>query len=129
QLWVRPLDALSARVLGGTGGARYPFWSADSRWIGFFADGKLKKVDALGGPPHAIASAPSPRGGDWNRDGVILFAPNSAGPLAQVSAWGCDPKLVTELDASRQESSQRWPQFLPDGRSFLYFVRSSDPQQ
>jgi Tol biopolymer transport system component len=128
QLWVRPLDALAARALGGTQGAGMPFWSPDSGWIGFFAEGKLKKVKVSGGPPQAVADAPNGRGGAWNRESVILFGLSINSPLMQVPASGGEPKQVTELDASR-EASHRWPQFLPDGRHFLYFILSGDPQR
>ncbi len=127
QLWVRPLDALAAQALGGTEGASFPFWSPDRRWIGFFAEGKLKKVEVSGGPPQALANAIVGGGGAWNRDGVILFASNY-GPLLQVPAIGGEPKPVTELEASHQEISHRWPQFLPDGDRFLYFIWSGQPE-
>jgi Tol biopolymer transport system component/predicted Ser/Thr protein kinase len=126
QLWVRPLDALASQALPGTEGALYPFWSPDSRWIGFFADGKLKKVEVAGGPPQTLANAPAGRGGAWSRHGVIVFAPNPTGPLVQVPASAGEAKPVTELDAS-QEFGHRWPQFLPDGRRFLYSIQSGRP--
>ena len=129
QLWVRALDALAGQPLTGTEGASYAFWSPDSRYIGFFADGKLKKIEAAGGPPQALANAPDNRGSTWSRHGVIVFAPSSGGPLYQVPAAGGEPKPVTQLDASRQENSHRWPQFLPDGRRFLYFNASGQPEQ
>jgi len=128
QLWVRALEALAAQPLAGTEGASYPFWSPDSRGIGFFAEGKLKKIEASGGPPQTLANAPNGRGGTWNRDGLIVFAPSTISPLVQVSAAGGEPKPTTELDASRQEVSHRWPQFLPDGRRFLHFIVSSQPE-
>ncbi len=128
QLWVRPLDALAAQPLAGTEGARHPFWSPDSRWIGFSAEGKLQKIEAAGGPPQRLASAP-PYGGAWSRDGVIVFAPSFNSPLMEVPAAGGEPKPVTQMDASRQEISHRWPQFLPDGRHFLYFIHSGQPER
>src|SRR5262249_17330039 len=84
QLWVRPLDSLSAQPLAGTAGASYPFWSPDSVSVGFFADGRLKRIDILGGPPQVLANAVRGRGGAWNREGTILFAPNNTGPLLKV---------------------------------------------
>ncbi len=120
QLWVRPLDALSAQTLAGTDGAAYPFWSPDSRFIGFFADSKLKKIDASGGPAQTLCGAPIGRGGAWNREGVILFAGRWT-PLYRVSAAGGEAKPVTVLD---REVTHRWPHFLPDGRHFLYCVAS-----
>ncbi len=127
-LWVRSLDSLSAQALPGTEGAlmqSHPFWSPDSRFIGFFAGGKLKKIDASGGPPQTLCDVGGPRGGTWNRDGVIVFAPVPFGPLYRVSAAGGEPTPVTALDQSDLETAHRWPYFLPDGRHFLYFVRSS----
>jgi eukaryotic-like serine/threonine-protein kinase len=127
-LWVRSLDSLSAQALPGTEGVAGAslFWSPDGRFIGFFAGGKLKKIDATGGPPQTLCDAePGSRGGTWNREGVIVFAPGPLGPLYRVSAAGDEPVPVTALDQSRFEFSHRWPQFLPDGRRFLYFVRSN----
>jgi len=124
-LWVRPLDALSAQQLAGTEGAFHPFWSPDSRFLGFFADGKLKKIDAAGGPPITLCEAPMGRGGTWNLNGVIIFAPNNTGALHRVSASGGASSEVTKLDEARGELSHRWPCFLPDGRHFLYLGRGS----
>jgi eukaryotic-like serine/threonine-protein kinase len=124
-LWVRPLDALSAQQLAGTEGAFHPFWSPDSRFLGFFADGKLKKIDAAGGPPITLCDAPMGRGGTWNRDGVIVFAPNNTGVLHRVSASGGASSAVTKLNAARSEVSHRWPCFLPDGQHLLYLGRGS----
>ena len=123
-LWVRPLDSLAAQPLAGTDNAFYPFWSPDSRFIGFFAGGKLKKIEVTGGPTSTLCNALNGRGGAWNRDNIIVFAPDLRGGLSRVSAAGGEPSPVTTLDASRQESSHRFPQFLPDGRHFLYFARS-----
>ena len=119
-VWVRPLNGPTAQSLAGTERATYPFWSADSRSLGFFADGKLKRIDASGGPPQVVCDAPSGRGGAWNRDGVIVFSGRPGIGLSRVSASGDVPTVATELDASRDETSHRWPFFLPDGRHFLY---------
>jgi serine/threonine protein kinase/Tol biopolymer transport system component len=127
-LWVRSLDSLSTQALPGTegaGGASPPFWSPDSRSIGFFAKGKLKKIDASGAPLQTLCDVPASRGGTWNRNGVIVFAPGVPGPLYRVSAAGGEPSPMTALDQSRFETSHRWPYFLPDGRHFLYLVRSN----
>jgi Tol biopolymer transport system component len=124
QLWVRPLESLAAQKLTGTEDASYPFWSPDSRFIGFFTPGKLKKVDVFGGPPQALCDAPDGNGGTWNRNGVIVFAPDRWGGLARVSATGGIPAAITALDRRRQETAHVWPQFLPDGRHFLYLVLS-----
>jgi eukaryotic-like serine/threonine-protein kinase len=123
-LWIRALDSLALQPLPGTENPSFPFWSPDSRFIGFFADGKLKKINASGGSPQTLCDAPVNRGGTWNRDGVILFAPVVTGPLYRVSASGGVPIPVTRFDPSRGEASHRWPFFLPDGRHFLYDVAS-----
>jgi len=124
MLWVRPLSGLSAQPLAGTDGASYPFWSPDSRFLGFFAGGKLKKIEASGGPPQTLADAATGRGGTWNRDGVILFAPTSRDSVHRVSAAGGEASPVTKLDAAASEFSHRWPLFLPDGRRFLYLAQT-----
>ena len=128
MLWVRALDSLAAQALAGTEGAVFPFWSPDSRFIGFFAGGKLKKIEATGGPPQTLCDAPVGRGGTWNREGVIVFAPDVTGPLHQVSAAGGVPSPVTHLSESRKESNHRWPTFLPDGRHFLYLAFGTGEQ-
>ncbi|MCI0567838.1 MAG: protein kinase [Acidobacteria bacterium] len=124
MLWVRSLASLTVQPLAGTDNSSFPFWSPDSRWIGFFADGKLKKIDVSGGPPQTLCDAPLSRGGSWSSAGVILFAPVVDGPLYQVSTSGGIPAQVTQLDTSRGESTHRWPSFLPDGNHFLYLVAS-----
>ena len=120
-LWTRPLNSASAQPLAGTEGASYPFWSPDSRFLGFFAGGKLKKIDAAGGPPQTLCDASSGRGGTWNRDGVILFGPSARDPIHRVSSSGGAASPVTQLDGS--QFSHRWPFFLPDGRHFLYLAQ------
>jgi serine/threonine protein kinase/Tol biopolymer transport system component len=124
ELWVRPLDATTAQPLAGTDGASYPFWSPDNRSIGFFANGNLDRIDASGGPPLTLAAAGNGRGGAWNQDGTILFAPTSSSPLFRVPASGGAAQQVTQLNVSRQESGHRWPQFLPDGKHFLVYGAS-----
>jgi len=124
-LWVRPFDASAAQPLAGTEGASRPFWSPDSRYLGFFAAGKLKKIDASGGPPQTLCDAPSGRGGTWNREGVILFA-LSGDPIYRVSSSGGAASPVTQLDES-QGAIQAWPFFLPDGRHFLYLGHVARP--
>ncbi len=123
-LWIRPLDSLSPLPLSGTENSSFPFWSPDSHFIGFFADGKLKKIDASGGPPQTLCDAAVGRGGTWNREGVILFAPVAGNPLYRVSAGGGAPTPATRLDPARDEDDHRWPFFLPDGRHFVYMVTS-----
>ena len=124
-LWLRSLDAVTAYSLPGTEGAESPFWSPDHRWIGYFADGKLKKTPASGGPSQVIAANVSDnRQASWGPDDTIILSRGITGVLRVPSSGGMVTP-VTELDASRQEGSHRFPQFLPDGRHFLFSVRSS----
>jgi serine/threonine protein kinase len=125
RLWMRPLDALSAHALAGTEGAGDPFWSPDNRYIGFFADNTLKKIEAAGGSPLTICEAPDARGGTWNKNDMIIFAPAASGPLYLVPAAGGAATAITKLDVARKERAHRWPHFLPDGKYFLYFAGAS----
>ena len=119
-LWVRSLDALSPQALPGTQGASWPFWSPDSRFVGFFAQGKLKKIEASGGPSLELCKVAQGQGGTWNRDGVIVFA-RDGGVLHRVSAdSGGAASAVTKLDEANGETTHRSPWFLPDGKHFLY---------
>ncbi len=120
-LWLRPLAALDPQALPGTEEARYPFWSPDSRYIGFFAQEKLKKISVTGGPAQTICDAPDGRGGTWNREGVIVFAPRGAtgSGLQRVPAGGGVPSPVTRADGR----TDRFPIFLPDGHHILYLAR------
>jgi serine/threonine protein kinase len=120
RLWLRPLDKTDARPLAGTEGANYPFWSPDSRSIGFFASGKLRRIDVDGSQPQDIAQAFA-SGATWNADGTILFVPSAGSPLSRVSASGGTPVAVARLDPPRIVA-HRWPHFLPDGRHFLVYV-------
>jgi Tol biopolymer transport system component len=126
QLWLRPLDQVRAQPLAGTEGASYPFWAPDNRAMGFFADGKLKRIDLTGGVVQVLADAPSARGGTWNPDGVIVFAPTTTDPLLRMAATGGTVAPVTRLAAG--QGSHRWPQFLPDGRRFLFLMALGQPQ-
>jgi Tol biopolymer transport system component len=121
RLWLRPLAATSSQPLAGTEGAANPFWSPDSRSVGFFAAGKLKRLDIGGGLPQTLASAGAGRGGAWSPDGVILFVPTAVSPIFRVSAGGGDAVAVTKVDASRQ-ITHRFPQFMPGGRQFLFYA-------
>ena len=127
QLWVRDLDSPSPWAVAGTDGAFDPFWSPNNNEVGFFANGKLKKVKLGGGPAMILCDALQGRGGSWSRNGVIVFAPNTAEALYRVPAQGGKPEPVTALDSSEGEVSHRWPWFLPDGRHFLYTSRNSEP--
>ncbi|HEV1993360.1 MAG TPA: protein kinase [Candidatus Acidoferrum sp.] len=121
-LWTNEVGGRQTNSLVGTQDASYPFWSPDGRSIGFFADGKLKKVDVSGGQPQVLCDAPNGRGGTWNRDGMIVFAPDASGGLFRLSSWGGSPVEMTKPDTSRFEESHRWPVFLPDGKHFLYLA-------
>jgi serine/threonine protein kinase/Tol biopolymer transport system component len=120
RLWIRPLESLQWQLLQGTDDASYPFWSPDGANIGFFAQGKLKKIAVAGGPPQTLCDAPGGRGGTWSATGVILFAPNIAGGLYKVSTAGGVPEPATKFTASDLSDSERYPDFLPDGRHYLY---------
>ena len=127
-LWVRQLGSATAQPLEGTEGATYPFWSPDGRYLGFFANGKLNRINASGGPSLAIADAAHGRGGSWGQDGTILFSPDMSNTIYSVSAAGGTPQPVTKLNASLQEITHRWPQFLPEGKHFLFYAHGDDPQ-
>ncbi|HEV8118182.1 MAG TPA: protein kinase, partial [Thermoanaerobaculia bacterium] len=119
-LWVRALQESSAHPLVGAENAFFPFWSPDGRSVGFFADGKLKRMDVSGGAVLTVCDAERGVGGTWNRDGTIVFAPAPTSGLHSVAAGGGKSVAVTKLDAARHESAHRYPRFLPDGRHFLY---------
>ena len=125
RLWVQPLDSLEARVLPDTEGASTPFWSPDGKSLGFSARGRLKKIDLAGGSSQVIADVVGQIGsvGSWNRDGQIMFSPRG-GDLALVSATGGPVTPVTTMDTNLLEENHAWPQFLPDGRRYLYHVRA-----
>jgi eukaryotic-like serine/threonine-protein kinase len=118
QLWLRPLDSVSARPLAGTDLALWPFWSPDSRSVGFFADSQLKRIDIDGGSIQALAKAPFGYGGAWNHDDTILFAPIFSGPIFRIRATGGEASALTRLE--KQQTSHFFPRFLPDGRRFFY---------
>jgi eukaryotic-like serine/threonine-protein kinase len=120
-LWVRPLDSVTEQALSGTEGASFPFWSPDSRFIGFFANERLKKIAVSGGPAVTICPASDARGGTWVRDGSILFALRNS-VVYRVSDAGRAPVPVTRFDPSRSDTTHRWPVSLPDGRRFLYLA-------
>ncbi|MFI5114327.1 MAG: hypothetical protein ACHP7J_04205, partial [Terriglobales bacterium] len=121
SIWVQSLSDLAAKKLEGTEGASFPFWSADGKFVGFFADGHLKKVPASGGPVTILAEAPNPRGGAWNQDNVILYEPDYRDSLWRISAAGGPPVRLTKLEAGKH-TTHRWPRFLPDGKHFLFFA-------
>jgi Tol biopolymer transport system component len=121
KLWVQPLDSTVAHELPGTENAQFPFWSPDSKSVGFFANGKLQRVDLAGGPPATLAPASNGRGGAWSSQGIIIFAPNASTGLWKVSASGGPFTPLTTINQDEGESTHRWPLFLQDGQEFIYF--------
>jgi Tol biopolymer transport system component len=119
QLWQRRLDSLSAEPLPGTEGATFPFWAPDSRAVAFFAEGRLKRIDLDAGSALTLCDAYAGRGGTWSPQGVILFSPTTRSGLHRVPASGGVPVEVTSVEGTPFQS-HRWPQFLPDGRRFLF---------
>jgi len=117
-LWIRPLNSSHARPLEGTDDAAHPFWSPDGRAIGYFAKGKLNRIDVAGGPPITLASTSGLPGGSWNTDGTILIGSGTAGIL-RVPASGGTPQQVVKLRSVQVPTT--WPQFLPDGKHFLFY--------
>ncbi|MEE9269898.1 MAG: protein kinase, partial [Candidatus Krumholzibacteria bacterium] len=126
MLWVREIDEVAPRPLPGTTAAGYPFWSPDGKSIGFFADGKLRRVEASGGPPLTICDASNGKGGTWNADGTIVFAPVASAGIHMVRAAGGESVEIVKLRREDKENSNRFPQFLPDGEHFLYFARTRE---
>jgi eukaryotic-like serine/threonine-protein kinase len=130
RLWFRPLASVTAEPIEGSDGAVSAFWSPDSRSVGFFAGGKLKRNDLNRSPAQVLCDASEALRpvGTWNRDGVILFNSEDRDGLYRVPATGGTAVQVTALDASRQENLHAWPQFLPDGRHYIYLVQSDKPE-
>jgi Tol biopolymer transport system component len=122
-LAVRDLATGETKRLAGTDGATFPFWSPESRWLAFFSEGRLRKIEAAGGPVQAVCEANAGRGGSWGRDGTIVFSPDITGPLVKVPAGGGTPTPTTSTAAA--DVTHRNPWFLPDGRHFLFTVRGS----
>ena len=120
QLWVRDLRSMTARRLEGTDGAQLPFWSPDSRRIGFFNSSKLKTISVSGGRAEVLSDAPNGRGAFWTPSNLIVFAPDAGGPLYRIDANGGALSPVTTLDSARKENGHRFPVLLPDHDHFLY---------
>jgi len=127
-IWIRQLDSIDARPLPGTDGVLRPFWSPDSRFLAFFAAGKLKKVDVAGGPPQTICEAPNGADGSWSPEGVILFDGRGNDPIWRVSAAGGIAKTEVAVDQKAGVFGVGWPEFLPGGRRFLYMKIAENPQ-
>jgi Tol biopolymer transport system component/tRNA A-37 threonylcarbamoyl transferase component Bud32 len=129
RLYLRAIDTLEPRVLAGTDGAGFPFWSPDSRSVAFFANDRLRRLDIATGSVQTICEAPQPRGGSWGADGTILLTPDLGTGLFRVPASGGSPVPMTSIDRSLGETSHRFPQFLPDGRHYLYYARTSGTEK
>jgi Tol biopolymer transport system component len=129
RLWLRPLDSRNARVLEDTDEAQFPFWAPDSSSIGFFTKDKLKRFDLNGLGLRTIATAANGRGASWSRNGIIVYSPKLSSALWKVAATGGEPTPATILDRTRGDARHNFPQFLPDGRHFLFYAHSSDPQR
>jgi Tol biopolymer transport system component len=128
RIWLRSLNALTAQPLAGTEGTTRPFWSPDSRFLGFFAEGKLKKVEVSGGPPQKICDSATGADGSWSSEGVILFDGRTQDPIYRVSAAGGTPTVAVAPDVGRKEAQVAWPEFLPDGHHFLYMAHGQKPE-
>jgi Tol biopolymer transport system component len=128
SLWMHSFDSFAERQLPGTEGAASPFWSPDSRSVGFFAGRKLKTIDVSGVASQTLCDAPSGKGGTWNAAGTIVFASNGPGPLYRVSSGGGVPQPVTAMGGPESQIVHSSPHFLPDGRYFLYSAESENPK-
>jgi eukaryotic-like serine/threonine-protein kinase len=127
QLYLRSMDRLEVTPLGGTENASSPFFSPDGQWIGFFADGKLKKVNLRGGFPMTVCDATTDdRGGSWGPDDTIIFAPAATSGLMRVPASGGTPQVLTSPDPSKRERTHRWPEILPGGKAVVFTIGSLD---
>ena len=124
MLWLRPLDSLQAQPISGTEDADFPFWSPDGKSVGFFANGKLKRIDFNTGSVQVlcdVSAGNAARGGSWGSGGTILFAPDVTAPLMKITATGVTLSSATPLEACRQDKTDRCSPLLPDGRQFLIF--------
>ena len=125
QLFLRPVDRLEPQPLPGSANATSPFFSPDGQWVGFFADGKLKKVSVNGGEATTLCDAPINRSATWGPDNTIIFAPTLFGGLMRVSAAGGSPEILTAPDVSKGELTYRWPEILPGGKAILFVIASA----
>jgi eukaryotic-like serine/threonine-protein kinase len=126
QIFVRQIDRLTETPIPGTDSGHSPFFSPDGKWLGFFAEGKLKKVSLAGGTPIVLADAPDAHGGSWGEDGTIVFAPTATSPLSQVSAEGGSPRTLTMLDIKKGETAHRWPSHVPGAHAIMFTVSPAD---
>ena len=126
QLYLLQLSSGESAPVAGGQGALFPFWSPDGKYLGFFSEGKLKKIPVTGGTVQVLCDAPDGRGGSWNEQGTIIFAPRIAGSLQSVSDGGGTPLEITKADNGGQGYTDRNPYFLPDGRHFLFVRRAKD---
>jgi len=125
RIWVRALSESVARQLPGSEGGTYPFWSPDEKWVGFFADGKMKKAPVNGGPVLALADTPRARGGTWSENGMIVYTPTTQSALFEVPAAGGTPRQITKIEVG-VHTTHRWPVWLPGGKQFLYLATSHE---
>jgi Tol biopolymer transport system component len=129
-IWVRALDAVEPKQIARVDGPTYPFWSPDGTWIGFFAEGQLRKIPREGGAAQKICDAVEGRGGSWSPDGVIVFSQKQGiDGLSRVSAQGGSPAPLTRPASKEVQEYHRYPQFLPDGRSFLFQILTASPER
>ena len=126
QIFLRALDTLEAKPLAGTEGANSPFFSPDGQWLGFFADGRLKKISVSGGAPLTLANVALPRGATWSNSGNIAFTPNNTSFIQQLSDAGGAPQPLTRLD--KGEISNRWAEIVPGGKAILFAAYGANPQ-
>jgi len=129
MIWVRPLGSLVAQTLPGTQNAMRPFWSPDSRYLGFMADQKLKKIAIDGGPPQTLCNSNSNGDGTWSSQGTILFDNTNTDSIRMVSAAGGTTVPISTIDYAHGETGNAWPQFLPDGRHFLFLGMTNTPDE
>ncbi len=125
QVWIRSLEDLEAHPMAGTEGTTRPFWSPDSRFLGFVAGGKLKKIPIAGGPPQTLADTPTGSDGSWSSSGVIVFDGSSSDPILRVAATGGAPQPLVRPDRDKGITQVAWPHFLPDGNHFLYMAEGA----
>lgn len=129
MIWIRPLNALESYPLPGTENAQRPFWSPDSKYLGFTIDDKVKRISISGGPAQLLGEAPSVADGSWGSAGVILLDGRSGDSIRAIPASGGQVTGATKIDRGQKERSHMWPQFLPDGKHFLYLAMSDSIQQ